>query len=56
MSTCADVNAPSRGTTDIYVHLIEGILKDDPLNKPKIIIHEFLRSFGVDNVEAFGND
>lgn len=49
-------NAPRICIPDRYVHVIEDILKEDPLKKPKFVIHESLQRLGVENFEALGHD
>lgn len=38
------------------MHVIECILKDDPLKKQNFVIHESLQRLGVDNVQALGHN
>lgn len=56
MSTFANRNASRSVIADRYGHVVEEILKSDPMKKRKFLIHEFLQRLGVDSVEALCND
>lgn len=56
MSTSVTVSIPSRDMADVYVNVVKDTLKDDPLKKPKSVIHLFLRRLYLYNAEALRHD